>query len=60
MTEALTGEVTTGAYSALYLADPEACREAQGSEISGLGEAIVRSDREQERGGLVAPQSDAA
>lgn len=57
MTEALTGEVTTGAYSALYLADPEACREAQASEIPGLGDAIRRSDREQERQG---PESDAA
>ena len=54
MTEALAGEVTTGAYSALYLADPEACREAQASEIPGLGDAIRRSDREQERSGPVA------
>ena len=54
MTEALTGEVTTGAYSTLYLADPEACRDAQASEIPGLGDAIRRSDREQERSGPVA------
>lgn len=54
MTEALTGEVTTGAYSTLYLADPEACRDAQASEIPGLGDAICRSDREQERSGPVA------
>lgn len=57
MTEALSGEVTTGAYSALYLADPEACREAQGSEIPGLGDALRRSDAEEERQG---PGSDAA
>ncbi|MCT9000790.1 hypothetical protein [Microbacterium memoriense] len=60
MTEALTGPVTVGAHSALYRADAEACREAQGLEISGLGEGIVRSDREQERADLAAPQSDAA
>lgn len=57
MTEALTGPVTVSAYSALYRADPEACREAQGSEVPGLGDAIRRSDREQERQG---PESDAA
>lgn len=53
MTEALSGEVTTGAYTALYRADPEACQQAQESEIPGLGDAIRRSDREQDRSGPV-------
>jgi len=57
MTETLTGPVTVSAYSALYRADPEACREAQESEVPGLGDALRRSDREQERQG---PESDAA
>lgn len=57
MAEALTGPVTVSAYSALYHADPEACREAQESEVPGLGDALRRSDREQERQG---PESDAA
>lgn len=51
MSEALRGEVTTGAYSALYVTDPDACREAQGSDFPGLGDALRRSDQEQERAG---------
>lgn len=60
LTEALTGPVTMGAWTALYRADETGYREAQASEIDGLGEAIVRSDREQERVDLATPQSDAA
>lgn len=57
MGEALTGPVTVSAYSALYRADPEACREAQESEVPGLEDALRRSDREQER---QWPEFDAA
>lgn len=57
MGEALTGPVTVSAYSALYRADPEACREAQESEVPGLEDALRRSDRKQER---QWPEFDAA
>lgn len=49
MMEALDGPVTVGAWSALYRADEAGYREAQEAEIDGLGEALRRSDREQER-----------
>lgn len=57
MTEALSGPVTISAYTDLSRADAEAYREAQASEIPGLGDAIRRSDREHDRQG---PESDAA
>lgn len=54
MMEALDGPVTVGAWTALYRADEAGYREAQAAEIDGLGEALRRSDREQERGDFTA------
>ncbi|GAA3200612.1 hypothetical protein [Microbacterium terregens] len=59
LTEALTGPVTVGAWTALYRADEAGYREAQASEIDGLGEALHRSDREQRRADLADAQSAA-
>lgn len=49
LTEALDGPVTVGAWTALYRADEAGYREAQAAEIDGFGEAVRRSDREEDR-----------
>lgn len=54
MMEALDGPVTVGAWTALYRADEAGYREAQTAEIDGLGEALRRFNREQERADLNA------
>lgn len=44
MTEAIAGQVTTGAWTDLHRVDPEGYREAQASEIPGLAEEAHRFD----------------
>lgn len=44
LTEAQAGEISTGAWTDLYRADPEGYREAQAAEISGLGDEVRRFD----------------
>lgn len=57
LTEALAGPVTVGAWTALYRADEAGYREAQAAEIDGLGEAIRRSDRQQERAEIAVAEA---
>ncbi|WP_229382192.1 hypothetical protein [Microbacterium schleiferi] len=44
LTEAQTGEISTGAWTDLYRADPEGYQEARAGEIPGLGGEVRRFD----------------
>lgn len=48
-TEALAGNVTTGAWTDLHRADPEAYREIQTAEIPGVAEDVQRFGIQAER-----------